>query len=46
MKKLVLLALVVACGGGQTHPNMFATDWEDDGGNPQAHVPSTEPQSA
>ena len=20
--------------------------WEDDGGNPQAHVPSTEPQSA
>ena len=20
--------------------------WEDDGGNPQAHIPSTEPQSA
>jgi outer membrane protein assembly factor BamB len=32
MKKLVLVALVTACGGGQTHPNMFATDWEDDGG--------------
>jgi len=36
MKKLVLVSLVAsfswACGGGQTHPNMFATDWEDDGG--------------
>jgi outer membrane protein assembly factor BamB len=22
----------LACGGGQTHPNLFANDWEDDGG--------------
>ena len=27
------LALTVAsCGGGQTHPTLFATDWEDDNG--------------
>ena len=33
MKKLLALAFVVAaCGGGQTHPNLFATDWEDDHG--------------
>jgi outer membrane protein assembly factor BamB len=23
---------VVACGGGQTRPNLFSTDWSDDGG--------------
>jgi outer membrane protein assembly factor BamB len=23
---------VVACGGGQTHPHLFSTDWTDDGG--------------
>jgi len=47
MKKLALLALVVACGGGQTHPNMFATDWEDDGGKSisavQARIGGTKP---
>ena len=33
---LSLLALSVtlgaSCGGGQTHPNLFASDWEDDSG--------------
>ena len=29
MKRLAILAAVVAaCGGGQTHPNLFSTDWE------------------
>jgi outer membrane protein assembly factor BamB len=23
---------VIACGGGQTHPHLFSTDWSDDGG--------------
>lgn len=36
MKKLLALAmagsLALACGGGQTHPNLFGTDWSDDGG--------------
>ncbi len=33
MNRLLTLGLVVAaCGGGQTHPNLFATDWEDDNG--------------
>jgi outer membrane protein assembly factor BamB len=47
VKKLALLALVVACGGGQTHPNLFATDWEDDGGKSiaavQARIGSAKP---
>ncbi len=51
MKKLLLVALVSsfswACGGGQTHPNMFATDWEDDGGKSvaavQARIGATKP---
>jgi len=29
---MVATLALVACGGGQTHPNLFATDWEDDGG--------------
>ncbi len=38
MKRLIGLSVLglatafSACGGGQTHPNLFATDWEDDGG--------------
>jgi outer membrane protein assembly factor BamB len=24
--------LALACGGGQTHPNLFSTNWQDDGG--------------
>lgn len=51
MKKLALLGLASslfgACGGGQTHPNMFATDWEDDGGKSvaavQARIGATKP---
>jgi len=35
-KHLALGALgalgVAACGGGQTHPNLFSTNWSDDGG--------------
>ena len=27
-----------ACGAGQTHPNLFATDWEDDGGRSVAAI--------
>ena len=26
------MILLAACGGGQTHPNLFSTDWEDDSG--------------
>jgi outer membrane protein assembly factor BamB len=28
----VLLAFALSCGGGQTHPNLFSAEWEDDGG--------------
>jgi outer membrane protein assembly factor BamB len=28
----LLLALAASCGGGQTHLNLFSTDWTDDGG--------------
>ncbi len=40
MKRILGLACIafVACGGGQTHPNLFATDWEDDGGKSIAAV--------
>jgi outer membrane protein assembly factor BamB len=29
---LALVVAAVACGGGQTHPNLFSTDWQDDAG--------------
>jgi outer membrane protein assembly factor BamB len=29
---LLLALALVACGGGQTHPHLFSTDWTDDGG--------------
>ncbi len=34
MKRIACLALMtaMACGGGQSHLNLFATDWEDDQG--------------
>jgi outer membrane protein assembly factor BamB len=33
MKRLALAVIVLgACGGGQTHPNLFSTNWTDDGG--------------
>lgn len=34
MKRIALLAMIsaMACGGGQSHVNLFATDWEDDQG--------------
>jgi len=34
MKSKILLAAIVlvACGGGQTHPNLFSTNWSDDNG--------------
>ena len=32
MKRVAILALAAACGGGQTHPNLFSTNWTDDGG--------------
>ncbi len=37
--RLALSAIVLlACGGGQTHPHLFATDWEDDSGKSIAAV--------
>ncbi len=35
---LTLVAWGGACGGGTTHPNLFATDWEDDQGRSIASV--------
>jgi outer membrane protein assembly factor BamB len=35
---LALVGVLVGCGGGQTHPNLFATDWEDDHGQSIAVV--------
>ena len=34
MKKFFVFGIAgaLACGGGQTHPNLFGTDWTDDGG--------------
>jgi outer membrane protein assembly factor BamB len=29
---LVLGSVLLACGGGQTHPDLFSTNWTDDGG--------------
>jgi hypothetical protein len=28
----LVLGLTPACGGGQTHPDLFSTNWSDDGG--------------
>jgi outer membrane protein assembly factor BamB len=34
MRKAALIAvMVLACGGGQTHANLFSTNWQDDGGS-------------
>ncbi len=35
---LASVLALTACGGGQTHPNLFATDWNDDGGQAVAAV--------